>query len=170
MHLVLASILGLISLVVCVLPQPQWQTYSSTEGRFVVSVPDEPRVSTLTTDTANGHVFTHIVSATDKDLNEYLVSWTAYNRDVESKGSEKTLDRMRDALIQAKGGKLSDESTVSLMNHAGRAFTFVDGDGRTVNVRFYFIGNRAFQVMAESRDRTNLPDAEKFFKSFSVQD
>ena len=170
MHLVLASILGFMSLVVWALPQPQWKTYSSTDGRFAVTVPDEPRLSTITTDTVNGKVLTHIVSATDKDLNEYMVSWTAYNRDVESKGSDKTLDRMRDALIEAKNGKLLNESTVSLMNHAGRAVTFVDGDGRTVNVRFYFIGNRAFQVMAESRSATTLPDAEKFFQSFSVQD
>jgi hypothetical protein len=170
MQLILASILGMISLGICALPQPQWKTYSSTEGRFAVSVPDEPRVTTLATETANGQLLTHIVSATDKDLNEYLVSWTAYNRDMESKGTAQTLDRMRDALIQAKGGKLSNESTVSVMNHTGRAVTFVDSDGRTVNVRFYFIGNRAFQVMAESRGSANLPEAEKFFKSFSVQD
>ncbi len=169
MHFVLASVLGFVSLAVCAVPQPQWKSYSSSEGGFAVSIPDEPRVSTVTTDTVAGKVLTHIVSATDKDLNEYMVSWTAYSRDVESKGTEQTLDRMRDALIQAKNGKLSNESSVALMNHAGRAFTFVDGDGRTVNVRFYFIGNRAFQVMAESRDRANLPDAEKFFKSFSVQ-
>jgi len=169
MHLVLASLLGLLSLVVCALP-PQWKAYSSTEGRFSVTVPDDPRVSTVATDTADGKVLTHIVSATDKDLNEYLVSWTAYNREVESKGTEQTLDQMRDALIHAKNGKLSSESTVSLMNHAGRAVTFVDDVGRTVSVRFYFIGNRAFQVMAESRNQASLSDAEKFFKSFSIQE
>ncbi len=169
MHFVLASILSLISLV-CAVPQPEWRTYSSTEGRFAVSVPDEPRVSTVTTNTAKSQVLTHIVSATDKDLNEYLVSWTAYNGNIPSGDLEKTLDRMRDALIEAKNGKLSNESSVSLGNHTGRAITFVDGDGRTVNVRFYFIGNRTFQVMAESRAQANLPDADKFFKSFSVQD
>jgi hypothetical protein len=170
MHLVLASILSLISLVVCSGLPPQWQTYSSTEGRFAVSVPDEPRISTVTTDSANGQILTHIVSATDKDLNEYVVSWTVYDRDLESKGTEKNLDRMRDALIQSKGGKLSNAASVSLHSHSGRAATFIDGDGRTVNVRFFFIGKRVFQVMAESRNPANLPDAEKFFKSFSVQD
>jgi len=169
MQMLLVSILSVSTLFVT-LPPSDWKPYSSSEGKFSVSMPEEPRSTTMLVETERGRLFTHIVSASDRDLNEYMVSWTDYNKDVEYKSTEKTFERMRDALIQSKEGKLISESPVSLSGRAGRAFAFTDRDGRTVNVRFFFVGQRSYQVQVESRTSENLADADRFLKSFRVQD
>ena len=131
MQLFLASILSGTALIVCLFAQSDWKPYSSPEGGFVVSLPDDAHTNTIVTETTAGRLFTHIVSATDRDLNEYMVSWTDYQRDVESKASEKTFDRMRDALIRQKEGKLMNESATMLAGRKGRAVTFTDNAGRS---------------------------------------
>jgi hypothetical protein len=170
MQLFLASILSGAALLIGVFGQTDWKSYSSSEGQFVVSLPDDPRTNTVVTETEAGPLFTHIVSASDGDLNEYLVSWTDYHRNVEDKATPRTFDRMRDALIHQKGGKLTTESATMVAGRTGRAFAFTDKEGHTVNVKFYFVGNRSFEMLAESRSKANLADAEKFFASFKISD
>ena len=169
MHLILASLLTLITLT-GPLQQTDWRAFSSAEGRFSAVVPAEPLTSTIATQTDEGVLLTHTVSATDRYLNEYLVSWTAYNHNVESKGTEKTFDRVRDALISTKGGKLVGESAPAMQGKPGRAIVFTDSDGRTVKARFFFVGNHFYQLMAEERDKTNGADSDRFLDSFKVND
>lgn len=170
MQLFLASILSGAALLIGVFGQTDWKPYSSSEGQFVVSLPDEPHTNTVVTVTNTGPLFTHIVTANDGDLNEYLVSWTDYHRNVEEKATPRTFDRMRDALIRQREGKLTSESATTIAGRSGRAFAFTDKDGHTVSVKFSFVGNRSFEIMAESRSRANLADAEKFFASFKISD
>jgi hypothetical protein len=170
MQLFLASILSGAALLIGVFGQTDWKPYSSSEGQFAVSLPDDPRTNTVVTITEAGPLFTHIVSANDGDLNEYLVSWTDYHRNVEDKATSRTFDRMRDALIHQKGGKLMSESATMIAGRTGRAFAFTDKAGHTVSVKFSFVGNRSFEMLAESRSKANLADAEKFFASFKVSD
>ena len=169
MHLLLVSILSLTSLLVNAPQQTAWSAYSSAEGQFSAAMPDEPRTSMIVTETANGPLYTHTVSATDKDLNAYMVSWTTYDKNVEYKGTDKVFDRVRDALIWSKGGKLVSESAITMIGHPARAITFTDSDGRVVKARFYFLGRRFYQVMAESRSKQNPGDSDKFLESFKVQ-
>jgi hypothetical protein len=169
MHLLLVSLLSLTTLFVNAPPQSDWTAYTSAEGKFSAALPDEPRTSVVVTETAKGPLYTHTVSATDKDLNEYLVSWTSYDRAVESRATEKTFDHVRDALISSKGGKLVSESAISMLGRTARAITFTDSDGRTVKARFYFIGKYFYQVMAESRNKQNSVDSDRFFESFRVE-
>ena len=169
MHLLLVSLLSLTTLFVNAPPQTAWTAYTSAEGKFSAALPAEPQTSLVVTETAKGPLFTHTVSANDKDLNEYLVSWTSYDRTVESRATEKTFDHVRDALIFSKGGKLVSESAISMSGRTARAITFTDSDGRTVKARFYFIGKCFYQMMAESRSKQNFADSDKFFESFKVE-
>ena len=169
MHLLLISLLSLTTLFVNAPQQPAWKDYLSAEGKFSAAMPDEPRTSMIMTETAEGPLYTHTVSATDQDLNEYMVSWTMYDKNVEYKGTAKIFDRVRDALIWSKGGKLVSESAVTMIGRPGRAITFTDSDGRVVKARFYFVGNRFYQVMAENRGKQDSGDSDKFFESFKVQ-
>ena len=169
MHLLLVSLLSLTTLCVNTPQQTAWRAYSSAEGKFSAAMPDEPRTSMIVTETAEGPLYTHTVSATDKDLNEYMVSWTTYDRDVEYKGTAKVFDRVRDALIWSKGGKLVSEANISMIGRPARVITFTDSDGRVVKARFCFIGRRFYQVMAESRSKQDSADSDRFFESFKVQ-
>jgi len=169
MHLLLVSLLSLATLFVNPPTPTDWTAYTSPEGKFSAALPADPQTSVVVTETAKGPLYTHTVSANDKDRNEYLVSWTRYDRTVESRATEKTFDRVRDALILSKGGKLVSESTISMLGRTARAITFTDSDGRVVKARFYFIGKCFYQVMAESRSKENFPDSERFFESFKVE-
>lgn len=169
MHLLLILLLSLTSLFVNAPQQPAWRDYTSADGKFSAAMPNEPLTSMIVTQTAEGPLYTHTVSANDKDLNEYMVSWTMYDKNVEYKGTDKIFDRVRDALIMSKGGKLVNDSAVSMMGRPGRAITFTDSDGRVVKARFYFVGNRFYQVMAESRSKQDSGASDKFFESFKAQ-
>ena len=169
MHLLLVPLLFLTTLFVNPPQQPAWRDYSSPEGRFSAAMPDEPRTSMVVTQTAKGPLYTNTVGATDQNLNEYLVSWTSYDRSVEFRATEKTFDNVRDALISSKGGKLLSESSLDLAGRPARAVTFTDSDGRLVKARFYFIGTRFYQVMAESGNKQDSSDSDGFLQSFKIQ-
>jgi hypothetical protein len=160
-------ILALICLV-GIQQESVWQEFTSAEGKFSASMPDQPRVSTLATNTSKGTLYTHMVSSTDKDLNEFMVSWTEYQQDsVEQKATEQTFDKIRDGIMLAKDGKLLTESAIQFDGRLGRSVTFETPNGRIVNVKFVFFKNRFYQVMAETM-RRNLSDGEKFLNSFKL--
>jgi hypothetical protein len=170
MHLLIVSLLSLTTFFVNPpQQQPEWTAYSSAEGQFSAAMPDEPRTNMIVTESAKGLVYTHTVSANDKDLNEYLVSWTNYDQSVAGRGTGKTFDRVRDALISSKGGKLLTESAISMMGRPARAVIFTDSDGRVVRARFYFIGKRFYQVMTQSASKQDSASSDRFFQSFKVR-
>src|SRR6185369_11633848 len=94
--------------------QPAWQQFASAEGKFSATMPAEPRISTRVTNTKDGALLTHMVSSTDDNLNEFMVSWTEYkSADFEKRGTDATFDRMRDALVDVNKGKVLSESVIS---------------------------------------------------------
>ena len=153
-----------------------WREYVSNEGKFAATLPANVNTNMVLTNISKARLQTYMVSANDSDLNEYLVSWTEYaegkfqNRDL-----EKTLNRMRDALVQTKNGKILAESPVSLGSHTGREITFSTPEGRLIRVRFYFVTNRVYQVLAETwQDKSKINQTEdagvidRFFNSFRL--
>lgn len=160
----------LILALICLVAAQQesiWQEFSSAEGRFSASMPEKPAVGSITTDTLEGRLVTHTVSSTDKDLNHFLVSWTEYDHVSTERASEKTYNKIRDALVAANGGKLLTDSAIQFDGHLGKSVTFETSDGRVVNVKFGFFKNRFYQVMAETK-RQNLSDGERFLNSFKL--
>ena len=148
--------------------QPAANEFTSKEGRFAALMPGVVGTSVMEIHTAKGTLLTHIVSSTDKDLNEYLVSWTDYHQNsLESRATETTFDKMRDALVGFKGGKVLSESRLSNSTYPAREVTFSTSEGRRVKVRFYFAGDRSYQVMVESGKEESAP-VQKFFDSFRL--
>jgi len=169
MQLLLVSLLSLISVGVYPHQDNSWRVYSSAEGLFSAAMPDEPKTTVVVTETAKGKLFTHIVSATDQDLNEYLVSWTQYDRGSdESRATAATFDRVRDGLVASKQGTILNEPAIDMNGHPARAVNFTDSDGHLVQARFYFVQNRFYQVMVETRSRSGSTAMEKFLDSFKV--
>lgn len=131
-------------------------------------MPSDPTISARVTNTMRGNVLTHMVSSTDENLNEFMVSWTEYqNPDFEQRGTEATFNKVRDALVAANQGKVLSESVISAAGHPARAFKFSKSDGRIITVRFYFVGNRFYQVMAQTKGE-NTEFVERFFESFKL--
>jgi hypothetical protein len=164
--LILASLL-----LVSSLPSSQqdlWRDFSSNEGRFSARMPADPKTGIVTTHTAHGMLLTHTVSSTDNELNEYMVSWTEYpEKGLEQKSTDRTLQKMRDALVAFNGGRLLGELVLNQGDHQGKEFKFATSEGRVVRVRFYFVKNRLYQVMGEAKEE-DTKSVEEFLSSFKL--
>ncbi len=153
-----------------------WREYTSSEGRFTATLPANVNTNLMAIDTSKSRLFTHMVSATDADLNEYMVSWTEYPDDKSRpRDTEKSLNRMRDALVKFKKGTIVSESPISFASHTGREIAFTTDEGRLVRVRFYFVDNRIYQLVAETwKDKFRVNEREdpgvvdRFFDSFKL--
>jgi hypothetical protein len=146
----------------------EWREFSSKEGRFSVAMPGNIQETMMPISTREGRLLTHIISTNDKDLNEFLVSWTEYPHDsIEQRGNEKTFNRMRDALVRTKGGRVLSESADNYQNYPARVITFALPSGRLVKVRFCFVKNRIYQILTETR-KEDSSTSQKFFDSFTL--
>lgn len=170
--------LALMLAAVCVLgnlPSPQtkttWSSITSSEGRFSALMPDEIRsTNTLSTDTSEGRLLTHLVSTTDQNLNEYMVSWTEYpdQASIEKRGSDKTFNRIRDAYARVRGLTVFQEAALTSQGYPARTYSMKTSDGtRIISVQVYFVKNRFYQVSADTR-AIDRADAEKFLDSFKL--
>jgi hypothetical protein len=145
-----------------------WSEFTSLDGGFQAAMPNEPRTTRFAIETEDGTLQTHLVSASDTSLNEFLVSWTEHpEKSVEQRATEKTFNRMRDALIKQKGGKLLSETTASQEGYPARTINFATAEGRFVRVTFCFVKNRTYQVLAETNDSDSATFA-RFFDSFKL--
>ena len=168
MHSLILSVLFFIGVAAFPQHDTQWREFSSSEGRFSALLPDEPEMNTIMTNTKKGRLLTRTVSSRDKEQNEFTVAWTEYQQaDVEHRGTGKTFNKIRDALVAARSGKLLNESDVKFNGHFGRSVTFETGDGRLVTARFGFFKSRFYQVMAETRPQ-NVDAGERFLNSFKL--
>jgi len=167
MHLLIIAFLCLRA-VSDVAQSPEWQQFSSPEGKFSASMPADPRISIQVTNTREGDLLTHMVSSTDESLNEFMVSWTEYkDSGFEKRGTEATFNKMRDALVAINHGKVLSESVIEAGGHPARSVRFATDQGRIITVRFYFVGNRIYQVMAQTRSE-NSDFGDRFLESFKL--
>ncbi|MFY9554314.1 MAG: hypothetical protein WAV20_16905 [Blastocatellia bacterium] len=166
MQPIMIALLFLVSLP-GVRHEMQWQEFVSAEGKFSARMPTDPRFNSRVTNTKEGNLLTHIISSTDDNLNEFMVSWTEYQKDtIEHRGTEATFRKVRDALVASNNGRVLTESVISAEGHPAREVKF-STDTRIVTVRFYFVKNRFYQVMAQTRPE-NTDSGERFFESFKL--
>lgn len=148
--------------------QNEWRQFVSGEGRFSASMPREPMSSISYNNTRDGQLATHIFSATDGDLNEFLISWTEYPGDsIQKKNTPATFEKARNALVRVKEGKVLDEAVIDINGHSATVTTFATSEGKTVSVFFVISGNRFYQVLAETLDKASEM-RNRFLKSFTL--
>ena len=152
----------------CSFVQQPTRELISVDGEFSVLMPGEVKTTQMAIDTFEGVLQTHIISSTENGVNEYLVSWTEYPKDsVEARGTEKNFNRIRDALVKFKGGKVLSESSISNTPYPSKTITFSTSEDKLAKVRFYFVKNRIYQVMSETKDQ-NTDVIDRFFRSFKL--
>lgn len=150
--------------------QGAWREFSSDEGLFSALMPGEPQTTDFYTQTRKGVLRTRMTSALDDGLNEYSVSWTDYGPGAaERKARAETFDKIRDALLLAYDAKLLGESSGEFEGHASRAFAFSTADGRVIRARFFFAGDRFYQLTTQTRvGKGAAADGERFMNSFKL--
>ena len=142
----------------------QWRRFSSTEGRFSVSLPGEPVAEVDDNELGVTRSFT-----ADTDWATYVVGYTEYKTALPNPGQ--ALDGARDALIRSTNSRLLNESRISINGYPGRELNIVTHGGEARDTtRLYVVGNRLYmvRVVVAPADRDVSGDKEKFFLSFRL--
>lgn len=149
---------------------PGWIDYNSAEGRYNVSLPAEPKLSTQESATAEGQKFLQYLAMAQEPNAVYLIGYFDHVA-----GTTFSADRARDGMVAAVKGTVVNERTISLGGYSGREMKVGTKSGETeyiILVKFYDTGNRVYvqQVMypkANEGEAVNTK-AAKYFDSFKI--
>ncbi len=146
--------------------------YSSTEGKYTVKFPGEPRVTTKTAKTAVGELKVVTAVFATSDGNVYLVSYTDFPAVATKPENRGTLyEGVRDGLKGRDGKVVSDkEIEFGLDKLPGREL-IVDKDKGKQRMKFrvFLRDNRLYQVaVIGTADFVAGKDAAGFLKSMEL--
>lgn len=106
------------SLAFSVQQAANWITYTSPEGRYNVSLPQQPKVTTQESTTADGEKFPqYLASVAEADGVVFMLGYF----DV-MPGSVFKADVARDSMVKSVAGRLIGESAISLGGYPGHDF------------------------------------------------
>jgi TonB family protein len=155
---------------------PKWREFTSAEGRFTVSMPGEPKVSTqrLAPPNENVSMRTHIAETEA----EYGVAYAEFPEQVEgTERAEALLAGARDAGVRGVGGRLLEDGEEPFDGHPGRVYSFEFAGGYHMRCRSFVVGRRLYMVTAstygakapdEQSRRASEAAADRFMDSFRL--
>jgi hypothetical protein len=149
----------------------EWVKYDSSEGRYSVLLPRQPKIATQEAATAEGEKFSQYTASSSDASAVFLVGYFDY-----VPGTTFSLDKARDGMVQAVKGTLVSEGPISLSGSPGRELkvsaTGADGVEYLVQARFYDMGKRVyvlqFIIAKAADDSASATKAAKYFDSFKV--
>jgi hypothetical protein len=150
----------------------EWIKYTSAEGRYRVSVPQEPKLSSQETTTGDGDKVPQYLASSPDGNGVFMIAYFDYKPPVTF-----SFDKARDAMLNAMGATLLGEDTVSLGSSPGRALKLLakpsDKEEFIVRTRIYDVSRRVFVlqcIFPKAEDGTVvLEKCAKFIDSFKVE-
>ena len=143
-----------------------WKPYSSSAGRFTVTMPGTPKQEKTVMDTALGKVdlFQFIVTSQG---GVYMVAYSDYPA-IQGSGDE-ILSGTASGLMSGFGGTTQEDQKISLDGHPGR---FVRGQSPQFQVaaKVFWMRPRLYElitVMPKNKPRSD--EVNRFLNSFSAQ-
>jgi hypothetical protein len=147
-----------------------WINYNSAEGRYNVSLPAQPDLSTQESATADGQKFLQYMAKVQQSNVVYLVGYFDH-----VPGTTFSADRARDGMVSAVKGTLVSERTISLDGYPGREFKVVAKFETTDYVllaKFWDAENRVYVLQVvypkSSESEAMSKSAAKYFDSFQI--
>lgn len=149
-----------------------WIRYKSSEGRYNISLPVQPTLTTQPSKTADGVSFLQYMAASSNDRVACLVGY--FDR---TPGSTFSFDKARDGFVGAVNGTLISEAPITFQGQPGRQLRVegrgTDGVTYVLRVRIYDMVNRIYVVQfIAGKSDADAPgitrDASQYFDSFSV--
>jgi hypothetical protein len=147
-----------------------WINYNSAEGRYNVSLPAQPKLSTRESATADGQKFLQYLAKVQQSDAIYLVGY--FDR---APGTTFSADRARDGMVSAVKGSLVSEGTISLNGYPGRELKVVARSETTDYVllaKFWVTESRVYVVQVvypkSSESEALSTNAAKYFDSFQI--
>jgi len=154
---------------------PNWQEYTSAEGRFLVLMPDSPTEERSVKQTTCG---TMKVVSLDTVLNKHLVFATrgfysvSYSdfggTNCPAEDARRVLDEERDDAVKNLGGKLVEERDLTDGDRIGREIQVRTPRLGLVRERIYVVDRRVYRVIVGGKTEASSEDARRFLESFRV--
>jgi hypothetical protein len=169
------AIAPILLLLICAVVAPgvqnsAWINYNSTEGRYTISLPAQPKLSTQESATADGQKFTQYKAMVEDQGAIYLVGYFDH-----VSGTTFFADRARDGMVAAVKGTLVSERTISLSGYPGRELKVgakLDDTDYILLAKFWDTENRVYVLQlifpkSLEGDATNTK-AARYFDSFQI--
>lgn len=147
-----------------------WIKYTSTEGRYTVSLVAQPKVTSQESNNSEGLKFTQYMASVGNGASYYMVAY--FDLDP---GVTYSLEKARDGMLKAVNGTLVSEGPINLDGNSGRellASVTADGLDYLVSARVYHVDSRVYILQflrAKSvDDKASAANGAKFFDSFQL--
>jgi len=149
-----------------------WIKYTSAEGRYSVSLPHEPKVSTQDSTAASGEKLVQFRAMALDGNGGFLVGYFDYGR-----GLTFSLDEARDGIVANLHATVLGEDQIRLGSSAGKQLKFlakVDAGEEVLDrARMYNVRRRIYILQCIFPKAEDGPEVisrcEKFFDSFRIQ-
>ncbi len=166
----IAILVGVMGSGVVAQENSGWTSFTSPEGRFTVLMPAKPKIEVKDTDTAQGTLPLHLISASNENA-YFLISYNDFPN-VEEANKQAALEAGRTGAIESMGGELVSERKISIGNNPGLEFSakkISEGSEIIANARLYFVGHRLYQLLVLAyKPHADSPDIQKFLTSFEL--
>ena len=147
-----------------------WIDYNSAEGRYTVSLPAQPKVTTQESATADGQKFLQYMATVNQANVIYLVGYFDH-----VPGTSFSADRARDGMVSAVKGTLVSERIISLSGYPGRELKVgakLNTTDYILLAKFWDTENRVYVLQVvypkSSESEAINKNAAKYFDSFQI--
>ena len=148
----------------------EWTKYTSTEGRFGVSMPQEPKISNQETTAATGEKLPQYLAVSQDGKGVVMVAYFDIGEMTFS------FDKARDGMLAAMSATLMGEETISLGSSPGRALKLLakvsDGQEFIDRARYFQVGKRVYVlqcIFPKGEESSAIVEkCAKFIDSFKV--
>ena len=149
-----------------------WITYTSVEGHYIASFPQQPTLKSQDGTASTGEKLTQFTASSGDGHGGYMVAYFDLLG-----GMTFSFDKGRDGIIERTQGALLSESPIALGDVPGRqlAIEAKDEGGIVfiVRARFYDVNKRIYLLQCILPKKEDGPaiaaKCEKFFESFKIQ-
>ncbi len=151
--------------------QSEWIKYSSTEGRYSVSVPVTPKVSTQETTAATGEKLPQYLASAVEGNGVYMIGYFDIGNMTFSH------DKARDGMVSSMNATLISDDEISFNGAPGRSLKLLakssDGTEFLDRAKFFAIEKRIFILQCIFPNAEDSPGlvakCARFFDSFKPE-
>ena len=148
----------------------EWIKYNSPAGRYDVSLPKQPQLSTQDTTASSGEKLPQYMALSGTGKHWFMVGYFDYLANMTF-----SLDKARDGMIEGLHATLLKEDQISLGGLPGKQIKVVaksEGEDFIDWARFYDIDRRVYVlqcIFPKAEDGAPvMQDCDRFFDSFKV--
>lgn len=150
----------------------EWIKYTSAEGRYDASVPQEPKFSMQEMTASTGEKVPQYLASSLDGNGVFMIGYFDYTA-----GMTFSLDKARDGMVDAMHGTLLGEDSISLRSTPGRQLKILAKSSEQqefiVRARVYDVGRRVYVlqcIFPKSEDSPAVAEKSgRFFDSFKVE-